>query len=366
MASGKVKDRKWSRDDYTEDAIIAVVEIDTSPANSARVKRDSKAIEDYVTNLDQLPAVLVGRDPEGNIWLEDGAHRLEAHKRADRAEIACRVRETTGFPDSFWAACEANKTHQAIRVTNEDKRRRVDVALADPVMSRWSARELAEMCGVDHSTVSERKKALKQGASDPDSSDTVIGKDGKERPATGTYRPPLKSRRGRDPITKAFQDAQERAQNEPGAIGDDSPGDSSSAVADASETIPGGLTGGDPIERACHGLSVWSRAVPENDRTSFFRLMADRCRELAGDEVPVESESGSSADPLFPSAAARLIRLAISDGLARLPEKHHEDYLIYARNYAQDRFERLPGPGQSPEGEESAPGVLERWLSKGG
>jgi hypothetical protein len=39
------------------------------------------------------------------------------------------------------------------RRTNDDKRRAVDIVLADPTWAQWSDSEIATRCAVDHKTV---------------------------------------------------------------------------------------------------------------------------------------------------------------------------------------------------------------------
>lgn len=86
-------------------------------------------------------------------WLADGFHRFAAATRAFPDEpIECDVRQGTQL-DAQWFSYSANQSH-GLRRSNEDKRRAVVAALSHAQGARLSDRQIAEHCGVNHSTVS--------------------------------------------------------------------------------------------------------------------------------------------------------------------------------------------------------------------
>jgi hypothetical protein len=88
----------------------------------------------------------------------DGFHRVAAARQVDLEVILAEVREGTAR-DAVLAAAGANATH-GVRRTNADKRHAVERLLADPEWSRWSDREIARACNVDHKSVARVRREL--------------------------------------------------------------------------------------------------------------------------------------------------------------------------------------------------------------
>lgn len=172
---------------YSAPVWLDLCDIDPRPACEVRVKQDEDAIKDYAEHWTDLPPIKVAVDATGKHWTEDGAHRHRSGLLAGKAQIRCVVRSVNDYVEAFQAACRANEENRAVRLTNADKRHRVEVALKNEVMSRWSNRLIAEHCGVSEGFV--RNLRPESGAHDTQ----VVGKDGK------SYSSPKRDRRSRNP-----------------------------------------------------------------------------------------------------------------------------------------------------------------------
>ena len=111
------------------------------------------------------------------IILSSGFHRVAAYEAAGVAEIRCIV-FTGSKRDATWHALGENHKH-GLRRTNADKRRAVELALADKEWRKWSDRKIAEHCGVHHQLVARIRIELDESSSCQPP--TRIGADGKER-----------------------------------------------------------------------------------------------------------------------------------------------------------------------------------------
>jgi hypothetical protein len=128
------------------------------PARQMRLELDEEAIEHYVENLPQLPPVkLMWDDTEERYWVVDGAHTLSAAAKLGNPEVRAIV-TNGGYLEAFAAAAKCNGQH-GVRVTNADKRHRVEVALAHAGLKKWSNRRLSDLCGVDDKTVGRLRSA---------------------------------------------------------------------------------------------------------------------------------------------------------------------------------------------------------------
>jgi hypothetical protein len=123
-----------------------------------------------------LPPCIVFRDIASH-FLADGFHRVAAAEQRGDTSIACEVRDGT-LRDAVLFALGANRAH-GLRRTNADKRRAVEVMLADDEWRTWSDRRIAETCGVDDKTVASVRAQLRRFRT-CDSPAERIGKDGKK------------------------------------------------------------------------------------------------------------------------------------------------------------------------------------------
>ena len=94
-------------------------------------------------------------------WLGDGYHRVNAVLAVEDDEIEADVRQGTRR-DAVLFSVGANAAH-GLRRTNEDKRRAVLTLLNDPEWSKWSDREVARRCQVNHEMVGKLRSPLSGG-----------------------------------------------------------------------------------------------------------------------------------------------------------------------------------------------------------
>jgi hypothetical protein len=106
---------------------------------------------------DKFPPLTVFRDKEG-VWLSDGFHRYYAALSRQLKTIECEVSKG-GLRDAILFACAANAGH-GLRRTNEEKRQAVNKLLADEVWGKWSDREIARRCHVNHHLVASEREQL--------------------------------------------------------------------------------------------------------------------------------------------------------------------------------------------------------------
>jgi hypothetical protein len=123
----------------------------------ARARIDTDVVADYAERLIELPDADVFFDG-AEFWLAEGFHRYHAHAKAGRKTMRVRVRKGT-VRDAILYAAGANATH-GLRRTNEDKRKAVEMLLADAEWRKWSDRNIAKQCGVSHNFVGETRRSL--------------------------------------------------------------------------------------------------------------------------------------------------------------------------------------------------------------
>jgi hypothetical protein len=182
---------------------INTIDKELRPASEMRARLNDEALKDYAEIFDALPPVKLVYDPIAKMhWVQDGYHRLSVATELGKTEVKAEI--TTGdYLDCWKLASKENGSH-GVRLTNADKRARVERALRHGVMSRMSHRQVAEMCGVSSKFVDNMSREITEQPSCPDSqmqtactSDdnsqvrTVrtsdgkrVGKDGKLYPAT--------------------------------------------------------------------------------------------------------------------------------------------------------------------------------------
>jgi hypothetical protein len=91
----------------------------------------------------RFPPVVLFQEGEG-YWVGDGFHRILACKKVNIPEIPADVRIGTKR-DAFLFSIPANADH-GLPFTSADKRRAVQILLADPEWSQWSNAEIARRC----------------------------------------------------------------------------------------------------------------------------------------------------------------------------------------------------------------------------
>jgi len=182
---------------------VEIEEIKINDSPQVRITNDANVIADYAAHLAAggtfPPVVLFGN--EGQYYLADGFHRLEAAKTADQDMIDAEV-HPGDRKAALKFALSANAKH-GLRRSNPDKRHAIQIALAEfPGLSNHA---YEEMCRVSDDLVkkvkgevqAEKEAELKQKSRKEEKNspltdtlakgpEKVIGKDKKEYPATRT------------------------------------------------------------------------------------------------------------------------------------------------------------------------------------
>src|SRR5208282_1066371 len=139
-----------------------------------RAHIDDATVAEYAEAMahgDRFPPVIVFQN-NGEFIMADGFHRHKAAHRARLKHLLAEVRQGSR-KDALRFALGANHKH-GLRRTNGDKRRAVELALAE--FGNQSDRLLAEMCGVCVQTIGNIRHQLSILDSSP-----RVGKDGKFR-----------------------------------------------------------------------------------------------------------------------------------------------------------------------------------------
>lgn len=119
----------------------------------SRVRIERKAIGEYAERMlagDVFPSLSVFFDGS-DYWLADGFHRFYASQRLRRTVVSVAMHIGTKR-DAILYSLGANSTH-GLRRTSADKRKAVNIMLADEYWSQWSNREIARRCGVSETMV---------------------------------------------------------------------------------------------------------------------------------------------------------------------------------------------------------------------
>jgi hypothetical protein len=156
---------------------IKLADIRIDGGTQTRAEINGQVVSEYadaVLEGAKFPPIDVFFDGVSN-WLADGFHRFHAHKRAKVKDIAATI-HTGSVEDALVFALGAN-TKNGLRRTNEDKRKCVSIALQR--WPEWSDRRIAELCGVNNSTVGRIRPTVLQS-----DTTTRVGKDGVKQPAT--------------------------------------------------------------------------------------------------------------------------------------------------------------------------------------
>lgn len=158
--------------------LIKLSDIITDAGTQVRASINEETVAEYAEAYkagDEFPPLQVFAD--GNKYLlADGFHRYMGATRMGMKEHWCLIRPGTRT-DCIRFALSCN-VHHGLRRTNLDKRHAVEIAIVE--FPKASLSILATMCFVSEELVALVKKQLTDfGGLKP--SETVIGKDGKER-----------------------------------------------------------------------------------------------------------------------------------------------------------------------------------------
>jgi hypothetical protein len=142
-----------------------------------REKIDEKVVADYVEAMNggvKFPPLVTFFDGAQH-WLADGFHRYWAYRGAGIDECEVDVRDGLAR-DAILYSFGANARH-GLRRTNADKAKAVTAMLNDAEWSQWSARKIAEQCGVSNNFVSVIIKKITHVKQPREvSSDDTVGK----------------------------------------------------------------------------------------------------------------------------------------------------------------------------------------------
>ena len=129
--------------------------------DEATVARYVEAIQSGAT----LPPIeVVVSIKERPIWVIDGWHRVEAHKRLKRQSIMA-IRHKGELRDAIWRATSANATN-GLQRSQADLARAIAILLDDPEWSALSDRRLSRHVGCSDKTIGnhKRRRALEASA----------------------------------------------------------------------------------------------------------------------------------------------------------------------------------------------------------
>ncbi len=147
---------------------LPLTSIEWSGGTQARVKGVNPAVvSEYAARMrdgERPPAIVVFYDGE-KYWPADGFHRGAAAHMVGERTIAAQVRRGSR-QEAILYGISANKGH-GLRYSNEDKRNAIRLILLMvqdlgdvEAGKKWSDREIARHCGVDHKTVGAVRKEL--------------------------------------------------------------------------------------------------------------------------------------------------------------------------------------------------------------
>jgi uncharacterized ParB-like nuclease family protein/FtsZ-binding cell division protein ZapB len=145
---------------------LEIKKIRTDAGTQSRAEINEQAVQEYFETIEDegdLPPVVVFFDGLA-YYLADGFHRVMAYQRATREYIEAQVKGGT-LRDAIKYSLSANAEH-GLRRTHEDKRKAVLTALDDLEWGELSAREIARMCKVSHTFVSNIIKERTQPPKD--------------------------------------------------------------------------------------------------------------------------------------------------------------------------------------------------------
>lgn len=124
---------------------------------------DEYVVNEYYEDMQAgnvFPPLIVFQDKD-KYYLADGWHRLEAAKLCNSEVISCAVQNGT-LRDAILYSCGVNSDHGKRR-TNGDKRRAILKLIKDNEWYKWSDREIARQCKVNHETVGKLRKEIHTG-----------------------------------------------------------------------------------------------------------------------------------------------------------------------------------------------------------
>lgn len=158
---------------------LASIQMDTSIQCRASINMET--VNDYadrMTEGDEFPPVVLFGTKD-KCWIGDGWHRVMGAQQCEFLDIPADLRKGDR-KDALKYALGANASHGQRR-TNEDKRRCVELAIAE--WPKLTHQQVADLCGVGKSFVHSLRSqfSTKENCPQPE---TRVGKDGKTYPTS--------------------------------------------------------------------------------------------------------------------------------------------------------------------------------------
>jgi ParB-like chromosome segregation protein Spo0J len=140
---------------------MKLTDIKVDSALQGRVELNQEVVNEYSEILREgvkFPAVKVYRVGSSNL-LVDGWHRYFAHKKAGLADIEVETVEGTYRDALYYAITQANKGH-GLRLTINDKRKKLMMLLDDVEWAETTDRKIAQLLEVSHTFVGNMRGSL--------------------------------------------------------------------------------------------------------------------------------------------------------------------------------------------------------------
>lgn len=165
---------------------ILLTDINIKGGTQPRAAMEWSVVAEYAEEYKKgtnMPPLIVFKEGK-TFWLADGFHRYNAAQEAHLESINAEVKEGSK-QDAIRYAIGANVAH-GHRRTNADKRRAVEMALQHPEFKIMSDSVISKHCDVSDHLVAEVRSALEATSNSRGSTQTRVGKDGKQRSATSS------------------------------------------------------------------------------------------------------------------------------------------------------------------------------------
>lgn len=143
---------------------INLAKVTTDAGTQVRIDIDQNRVASFAELMSDgvtFDPVVVFNDGK-SFYLADGFHRYFASKKAGLADIEANIRNGS-LRDAILFSLSANAMH-GLPLSSSDKRKAVQVMLADDEWNMWSDREIARHCGASHTTVQNIRNQMKAPA----------------------------------------------------------------------------------------------------------------------------------------------------------------------------------------------------------
>ena len=269
---------------------LALNSLVTDGGTQVRSEISDETVDRYAEALgreERFPPVVVFRD-KGTDVLADGFHRVRAYQKAGRSEIEADVYQG-GRDEALWFALGANRAHGQ-GLSGDDKRRAIEIAYkAWPDVSQV---QIAKQVGCAQQYVGRIRAQLTTSGKLPD---RVVGRDGRERPATRPSRTrqpagaenqaaPATENQGPDKRSDSPQGANTAGQSEGADTRGERPGQGPGESANDEKT---GADATEPTgERSGTGVTAKQSARDRSNR--IVSVVADDAKHLTAQECLID------------------------------------------------------------------------------